>query len=920
MKTRISSFGRWYNSQTKALAGKNKYVFCIANYTLLFLILQALVFSAFFISGKSFVIQHDGISQHYPRMLYISNAIQGTIKDLFSGNGITFPLFDFRQSIASRNLTWFCTPEILSMFFSDSHMDVLYTLIVIGAYYLVGLSFIIFMLHFNIDCISSIIGAIVYCFCGFGLKGIVRHPAFSLPMMNLPILLLGIEFILHKKNGILLLVVTMVSMMQSIYFSCMQAILCFIYAIVRFFDVYKSNRIRMFVSYIGSLFVWVGIAGLLSGVIVVPTLCSMLDSGRVGKNIFQYVNPFLYHQNFYERFLSYFLSESNGTGGYSRWTMLGFSVLSVPAVGLLFSRHKKEERSLRIMFLVLTVMLCVPMVSYVMSGFSNLTNRFVYAYSLCVSMIIATMVSKLKEIRKKEIIITGIILIIYIILCETIVSVDNRRSEAIFFMIVSLLMLLLIYLIGHRVFSLKLMCLLVVCTSVIYSANELYSSAQSNYVEDFISDPETIYKNNQYHSLSESKIVSDDNSFFRASGNALKVDDLNMSFSYGIKDLTGYPSIGASSLYINWLKELEVPHIGFYQQFWGLNSRASLLNLTSNKYYAVRESEGSFVPFGYSETDHITTEQGDNDRIYINTNWIPVGFTYDNYLIRNEYDQMTALEKQEVQLQAAVVDQSPTSETISPIKPILTSVIIPNEITHYDSVAIGEGKIRVKNEGGKIILSIKGLPRSETYLRIVGLDLTNGTSERVWDVTAESDKGNKSKARFYTDYYVYSHMQHTQILNLGYSEEPVSQITLTFSAKGTCLFDGFEVYCQPMDSFADQVSKLKREALENVTTTGNSLEGSINVSKDKILCVSIPYNDDWKVYVDEKDAELLHINTAYMGVELSKGQHTVKFVYHMRGLKAGIILSSIGILCLVVVLIYIHKQKRTPGKKSGINL
>jgi len=129
--------------------------------------------------------------------------------------------------------------------------------------------------------------------------------------------------------------------------------------------------------------------------------------------------------------------------------------------------------------------------------------------------------------------------------------------------------------------------------------------------------------------------------------------------------------------------------------------------------------------------------------------------------------------------------------------------------------------------------------------------------------------------------------------------------------KGVFKLGGLEVYCQPMSLYDGQISRFGRETLKNIVTTGNSLEGTISLSKNKLLCVSIPYLDEWVAYVDDQPAELLHINTAFMGVELSAGDHTVKFVYHMKGLKAGAILSGMGALCLIGLIIYSNKRKRS---------
>ena len=384
--SRIRNAWNWYQKQWSALNGWKLYLFVIASYTLLFLVLQWGVFGAFYASGKSFVWNVDGTGQHYARLLYVCRTVHQTLKDLFSGKGFHFQLVDFHQGVAGKALTSFALPEILVALFPQGKVDFFYTLMVYWHYYAAGLSFILMILYFKADAFASVIGAVIYSFCGFALFGIVRHFSFGLPMVYLPLLIVGIDMVLHRRKGWLLTGVTFLALMHGVYFSYMLMVFCFLFVIVRFFDACRENRIREAASFIGRLAAWVGLAVLLSGAFVFPELNTMSDTGRLGNDVFSFTDPVFYQTTFYERFLSYFMTEANGgVGGGSAWTYLAYTVISVPAVCLLFARRRKNERTLKILFIILTAMLGIPAISYVMSGFTNLSNRFVFGYSLCVS-------------------------------------------------------------------------------------------------------------------------------------------------------------------------------------------------------------------------------------------------------------------------------------------------------------------------------------------------------------------------------------------------------------------------------------------------------------------------------------------------------------------------------------------------------
>lgn len=195
-------------------------------------------------------------------------------------------------------------------------------------------------------------------------------------------------------------------------------------------------------------------------------------------------------------------------------------------------------------------------------------------------------------------------------------------------------------------------------------------------------------------------------------------------------------------------------------------------------------------------------------------------------------------------------------------------------------------------------LAMEGLPKSETYLRVVNLDLTSNTSTRRWDLQASAG-GITASAHFIADAELYSNGMKNQLLNLGYAENGYTTCVLTFPQKGTFILDDLQIWCQPMGKFGEQIETLREEPLENIKTNWRGLTGTISLSKDKILCVSVPYSEGWTAYVDGEKSDILQVNTAFMGIELTAGEHKIEFRYWTPGLTLGIVLSIVGLILLV---------------------
>ena len=884
-----------YLSLWQKLIGWKLFLFYVLHYTILFFVLHHFVFASFVEEGKSFVWYTDGVSQHFARLLYISQLWRENISSLLSGQGWSFPLYDFSQGPALMD-TQMGLPQLLAVFWPSSQMDSFYTLYVLSNYYATGLAFSVFGFYWKQNPLSVLIGAVSYTFSAMALYSGVRHPHFIVPMILLPLLLTSVEQILQRKRAWLFPVAVFFSLTTQwgIYFSCMQIVFVSLYVAVRFFDVYpppdRSRQARLLLArliHMGTIPV------LLSAVSWLPALINILGSGRVGNSV---DIPLYYKGTYYKKFLESFILNPSALGS---WTLLGFSVLTLPAVILLFLHRKKEGRALRILFLILTVMLCIPAVAYVMSGFSNVSNRFCFGYAFCVAAILMFMTPHLVCLTRREFgsITAGIV--VYFVICYFGIEENYFDPRPILLLVASVLFLVFCHMAGARRDVALLRCLLVTCFSVCYSAYWLYDTGQNNYVSEFVVSGNGETEKGQYAALAKSKIVQQDADFYRVSGNSIQRVDRNSAFHYDLNGFSMYPYYGWSTSFVQWLHELEVSRKGNLQMVIDLDSRAPLLTLAGVKYFANREGENRVSPYGFEKVDSVK-RGSTTDRILSNTSWLPIGYTYDHYMLRDTYNELNALDRQEAELSAVLLEETPTLFGLQEAQPEHIAQQIPYEITESNGLTWENGTLKVNEKNATLTLTFEGLPQTETYLRIVELHMSETIS-----VVAEQ---GVTSGNFYADSQRYANGQTTQTLNLGYSEDRLTTITIKFPTKATGRLDDIQIWCQPMEHYTEQVTALGQETLQNVTTDWHSLRGKITVNNDKVLCLAIPYADGWTAYVDGQKTALYQANTAFMAVELSPGAHTVELRYWMPGLTLGLVMSCAGVVGLIAQLV-IHRKK-----------
>ncbi len=84
----------------------------------------------------------------------------------------------------------------------------------------------------------------------------------------------------------------------------------------------------------------------------------------------------------------------------------------------------------------------------------------------------------------------------------------------------------------------------------------------------------------------------------------------------------------------------------------------------------------------------------------------------------------------------------------------------------------------------------------------------------------------------------------------------------------------------------------------NLTKFRSTLvEGTIDCDRDGLLYTSVPQNGNWSVKVDGKSAEIKLIGDCMVAVNLTKGVHTVRLMYHNAAFSLG---WKISLACAAV--------------------
>lgn len=844
------------------LKGKLGYFLLYTGGFLAAAILMLLIFRK---ENASFTKMADGVAQHYAVLMWIRNGL----REILHGN-FAFPMVDFSVGqgfdvIGTLNYYGVGDPvNLLTVFFADNHLDQMYMFLILFRMYLSGLTFSYYCSTVGIQRKASVLcGSWLYVFCSFALIGGMKHPLFLNGMLYLPLLLAGTEKVLQKKSIRFLSVSVALAFMSNYYFMYMNTILCGIYLCVRLFGHYREYGIRkilLLILKMAAAWIW-GIC--LGAVVILPSVYAFLHNARMdaaGEEV-----KIFYDAAHYRKMILGFFQTLPMTNG---WTVHGTTIGGLAGVLMLFTSKKRsrENCQLKIGFVVLLVLLCIPFGGKMMNGFAYVTNRWSYGMAFLCALMAAQAVADLKEQNTKIFLILGAAAGILA------AALSASNGKAMRYAIAALAVTVLTFALGailERKQRKRLAGCLVsfvvfagVCCNLITFFTPVGYSYAARFTKRGVS--ESVLLNRAVKNVQNAKLAED--GFYRVE---LPSSLYNRSLAANINTTEFYYSVipkNMKDFYVSLgMAKYERPNV-----MEGLENRQILKNMLCVRY------------------------QADKKGITVNEDALPVGYTYDKIMSREDYDRLTPLECQAALLEYAVLDddaekilekQGKTFERGK--RPSDGAVIGGNlKITGEDRASWKDGTLKGKKQG-RMKLKFQTEEKSETYL--VLKDFSSRLKVRKKHMLSVQSKKARQEIPMCAVSNEKKMKRDVIAVNLGIRQ--AGTCSLHFHKSHTYKLKEMEIYGISESFIKEQTKKRRKESMTDVKQSTNCIKGRISVSEDKILQLAVPYSRGWHIFVDGKKAKSFASSVAYTGIFLEKGEHTVEMHYISPWIIPGTVLS-----------------------------
>ena len=742
----------------KASTLKNRFSYYF-RFTLLFLVTALIIYAPFILTRKSFVWAHDSYTQHLKAMIFISRWYRQTLKSLIRFDFKAISTYSFSigyGSDAMSTLAYYGVGDpfyLMSALVPARYIYLFYCLLIPVKNYCSGLAMSALCRfrwpskEHDRGCLA---GSLIYTFCGFALITCFGQPIFLSAMIIFPLVLLGIEKVRGGRKPWLFIISIFLATVSNFYFIVSIVLLAVMYACFRYFPIARGEFRRRFAE-IGVMFAAGTVGVAMGGAILLPMAVTVLGNKRIA------LKPAI--NLFYEARSCRMLPLDFLACNEVQYGALCYAGTALLCVFLLFST--KGFIKLRLQFLLYSALLFIPAFGYLTNGFSYPINRWCWAYSALVAMLVAELWPLLFTLTRVQKKVMAVGFTLYFAVCFFL----SYELEINFLVPVILTGFTLFHLFlaqrsefaagdadsaedpkaerrrakriiraerGILLLTVVSICLNGICENDPRFSDRIESYKELDCLAPFRTGLGASPANDRNMWLNDTSQISstigfDGESFVRVSNTEPGFWYQNSSMLSGLSSTQSFWSVN-SPYVLEYLDSLAVSDVNNNAwQFTNLDNRAILNELASVSYLYCMHPEK--LPAGYSDT---SLDQNTANSVYQNLSPLSLGYTYDRTISRQQFDTLTPAQRQEVLLTHAVTDSAGSLQDSRSIEEIAAGLDCRNipfesECLHNSVVQTDDRTFVVTEGRSQVKLTFAPVTSGECYLYMKNISYKEST-------------------------------------------------------------------------------------------------------------------------------------------------------------------------------------------------
>ena len=651
------------NHFDKLTGNKSFYVFLVLFAAIIYYVFKDYLLFHYLYLFKD--IGSDTINIFYPNFVHIS--------DYLRAEGI--PKWSFQQGMGQNIFATGINRPLNWILFALGSEKLAYGIVYVEVLkiFLGGILFYLYLRKIDLSNYVATIGGLLFAFCGFMIIGSGWY-VFSTRALYAVFLLYAFERLYKDDQWYLFpLAVALIGMMQpfNLY---LYGLFMLVYAVFRYIDD-KGRETKGFLRLFGRMAIWGGLGVLISSVFLFSRLHEILNSPRMSGDesyasglISAGVLALAEKKHYVTAVLRLFSNDLAGNAldfkgwyNYLEAPMLYCGLASLLTVPQVFYFLKKRQR---IIYAIPLLLFILPVIfPWFRHAFWLFTGDYYRDFSLLLVIILLLYALRALHFIERNnkvnllllfftfVILLGLLYYPYYPVLESPVNKDLRSTVRTYLIIYTVIILLFNFRNTKQFAQYAL--LLVLCVELgqlsSVSVNEREPLAVGEYKQ------KTGY--NDYTMEAIDFIKHKDEGFYRvnknyASGPAMH-SSLNDAKAQGYYGTASYSSFN-QMYYIDFLKAVGLVREGVETDTrWagGLKQTPLLQTFGSVKYNLSKQQTPPYVSFVYDSLArfHDVT-------VYENQNFLPLGFSYDTYILREDFNKLSNSQRSLVLFKACVTE------------------------------------------------------------------------------------------------------------------------------------------------------------------------------------------------------------------------------------------------------------------------
>lgn len=126
------------------------------------------------------------------------------------------------------------------------------------------------------------------------------------------------------------------------------------------------------------------------------------------------------------------------------------------------------------------------------------------------------------------------------------------------------------------------------------------------------------------------------------------------------------------------------------------------------------------------------------------------------------------------------------------------------------------------------------------------------------------------------------------------SDTPIQTLEFTFSA-GDYIISDSVLYTMRYETLEDAADRITPLQVQHADIGDDTISGTIDVAQDSWFVLSVPYDEGFTLKIDGTETPIIRTDTDFIGCPIRAGSHTIQLTYQAPGFSVGVKCSVVGI-------------------------